>query len=388
MIKDVKIMYVDNDSLFGARILKVETSKNSFKTPSRVLTSTENRYKKDLTMSPLDDRGNLPITTYEYIKGFRNEDTLKKLHKTNGFLKEQLRQIDNNLRGYDDVLTLTTFQYPSNIVLTKDDIKALIYLQCRSIADCVSMPETAPNVSTKMFLQMLEQSSKFIERSGKEPVPTIHMGNKNRNLFCEKMNAIVKAEFRMVTLKYASFDMYYSNYEYVQKIAEEHNILFHITGVPRVIPRSHANYVHIPQIFKIDMSSPKTPLGGGEIKPQNPVTTRRFDSFSLGNLHLSEHIEEYGNKLFCSCPICKNKNVDDYIKDYSNCPNNKVINPIYLYSRMHEIFASANEFQQGRRYIRKARTDEYITNKKYTKGIITKLGKMVSKNKQTTLQDY
>lgn len=310
------------------------------------------------------------------------------MHKNSGFLKEQKIQIDNNLRGYDNVLTFTTFQYPHSTILTEDDIEALVYLQCRSIADCVEIPEMAPNVSTKPFLQKLNQARKTIEGFDKEPVPTIHMRNENRDLFCEKMDAIVKAEFKMVTLKYAPFDEYYPNYAYVKKIAREYKILFHITGVPRVISRSHGNYVHIPQIFGIDLSSPRTPLAGGEVKPIDPMATRRFDGVSLGNLTLFEHIEEYGEDLRCTCPICKNKGVDIYIEEYSTCPNNRVINPIYLYSRMHEIFASANEFEQGRRYIRKAQTKEYITNKKYAKGIITNLVKVINKNTQTTLQDY
>lgn len=70
MIRDVGIKYVDTESLFGGRIVKIVTSKNSFETPCRVVTSTENRYKKDLTLSPLDNKGELPVTVYEYIKGF------------------------------------------------------------------------------------------------------------------------------------------------------------------------------------------------------------------------------------------------------------------------------------------------------------------------------
>jgi len=87
-------------------------------------------------------------------------------------------------------------------------------------------------------------------------------------------------------------------------------------------------------------------------------------------------------EIFCTCPICKNKDVDSYIEEYSTCPNNRVTNPIYLYSRMREIFASTNEFEQGRRCIRKAQTKEYITNKKYAKGIIINLVKVINKNKQ------
>lgn len=387
MIRDLEIKFVDEKSLFGGRIIKVVTSKNSFETPCRVMTSTENRYKGDLTLSPLDNRGELPVMVYEYIKGFRDESIVRKLHRNNRFLKEQLRQINDNLRGYDNALTFTTFQYPYDTILTEDDIAALVYLQCRSIADCVGIPEIAPNLSTRQFLQILEKGRKIVEAFGKEPVPVIFVGTENRDLFSEKMDALVKAGFKMITLKYAPFDEYFPNFAYVKKVAREHEVLFHITGVPRVT-RSQSHYVHIPQIFRIDLSSPRTPIAGGEIATRDPIDTRRFDKLSLGNLTLTEHIQEYGEDLGCTCPICTNKDVDGYIQEYSTCPNSRVRNPIYLYSRMHEIFASTDEFEQSRGYIRKTQTEEYITNKKYAKGIITNLVKLANKYKQTTLQDY
>lgn len=385
MIKDIKIEHVDTESLFGSRILKITTTKNRFETPSRVMSSTENRYKKDLALSPLDDRGNLPIHVYEYIKGYREESSIKKLHRNNGFLKEQLTQIDNNLRGYDNALTLITFQYPSNTILTEEDIDSLIYLQCRSTADCISIPEMNSGMNSEKFLHILERSRKFIEKFGKEPVPLIYMESENRDLFCKKIDAIVKAEFKMITLKYASFDRYFPNYSYVRKIAEDHKVIFHITGVPRVIPTSRANYVHIPPIFRIDLSTPRTPFVGGEIKTKKPYNTRRFDPLSLGNLSLLEHKKEYGEKLLCTCPVCKNRNLDNYMKDYTTCPNIKVKNPIYLYSRLHEIFASLNELEQEKEHINKSQTDEYVANKKYLKESISGL---TEKMKTKTLDEF
>jgi len=390
MIKDLKIEHVDTESSFGGRILKIITSNNSFETPCRVVTSTENRYKRDLTLSPLDNKGELPVKVYEYVKGFREGGNIKKLHKNSGFLKEQLKQIDDNLRGYDNALTFTTLQYPSDTILTDEDIVALVYLQCRSIADCVEIPEMTPNVSVETYLKILKPARRTIEWFGKEPVPTIYMHNENVDLFREKIEAIAGEEFKMAILKYANFDEFFPNYACVKEIAKEHEILFHLTGVPRVVSRSQNNYVHIPQIFGIDLSSPRTPIFGGEIPPRTPENTRRFDSISLGNLTLTEHIEEYGEDLGCTCPVCKNKNVVEYIGEYSSCPNSKVNNPIYLYSRMHEIFASVSEFDQGKKYIKKGQTEEYFANKKHAKGIITNLAKVMNdyKHEQKTLLDF
>lgn len=135
------------------------------------------------------------------------------------------------------------------------------------------------------------------------------------------------------------------NYIYLKDNKKEEEIWFHMVDTLRDNPHTSLNYTNLPQIFGIDTVSPRTPYVGGEIKAATPEDTKRFDRLSFDNLSLKEQRDRYDDSLGCTCPICQNRTVSEYIDEYKNCESLKERNPIYKWSRMHEIFATNSEFE-------------------------------------------
>lgn len=362
MIKSIKIVDIDTRSENGPRILSIQTTKKNIETPCRMVTSTENRFRKDLALSPLDERADIETPLFELVKTPQLK-TILSLRRVNGTLNKQRKNIDNMLRGFRDSMSFLNLRFRKREEPPLQDIESLIHLQCTTRLDLVSIPDISKLSEKKEFESYVRHQRREIENiSDKEAVLIVDLNNQP-DVFKMKIEAAIENGFKMIVLRCRSFFEYYANYRFIKDAMKEEEVWFHMVDTFRANPNISLNFTNLPQVFGIDTVSPLTPYGGGEDRSVAPEDTKRFDRLSYNNLPLKIQKEEYENQLKCNCPICQEKTVEDYIEEYSFCENQKEKNPIYKWSRLHEVFATNSEFGIGKDFIRSQEFDHYFKSK-------------------------
>ncbi|MBU7026540.1 MAG: hypothetical protein HXS48_06330 [Theionarchaea archaeon] len=362
MIEKVQIADIDTASENGPRTLKIRTKKNIIETPCRMITSTETKFRKDLALSPLDKRFEIETPLFERVYTPKLK-TIQDFKRVNGALDRVKNSINRSLRGFDEGISFLNLRFKKDGEPPLDDIESLIHLQCSTKLDLVSIPDLNELSNKKDYEIYVRKHRKYVENiSNKEAAPIVDMNN-TEDVFRNKIDTIIENGFKLAVLRCRSFNYYYANYKYLRDTKKEEEIWFHMVDTLRDHPYTPLNYTNLPQIFGIDTVSPRTPYGGGEVKATIPEDTKRFDRLSFDNLPLKEQRRRYDGSLGCTCLVCQDRTVSEYIEEYEICENKKERNPVYKWSRIHEIFATNSEFQIGRKFIQSQEFDTYIRSK-------------------------
>ena len=240
MIERIRVVDIDTTSENGPRILRIHTRKNVIETPCRMITSTENKFKKDLALSPLDERAELETALFERVYTPRLK-TILDLRRVNGVLNRLKRSINNSIRGFGDSISFLNLRFkkgkePSNL----RDVESLIHLQCRTNLDLVSIPDLSYIHEKKNFEFYIRGYRKYVEDlSGKETVPILDMNNPI-DVFKTKIETVIENGFNMAVLRCRSFDEYYANYSFLKDTKREEEIWFHMVDSWRASPNPNA----------------------------------------------------------------------------------------------------------------------------------------------------
>jgi hypothetical protein len=362
MIKNLRVKDIDTASTYGPRSLRIHTQKKSFETPCRMITSTEKRFRKDLALSPLDERFDIGTPLFELVKTPQLK-TILNLRRVNGVLNRQRKKINYDLKGFEKSIKFLNLRFRKKHEPPLQDIESLIHLQCTTHLDLVSIPDHSKLSRKEKYEDYLRNCRRDVENiSSKESVPFIDMNN-SEDIFRVKTETAIENGFSMIALRCRSFYNYYANYRFIKDTKKEEEIWFHMVDTYRSLPKVTLNYTNLFQVFGIDTVSPLTPYGGGPTKTPTPEDTKRFDRSSFDNLKLETQKQKYEDQLGCDCPVCQKKTVSEYIEDYKLCKNPKEKNPIYKWSRLHEVFATNAEFEIGKSFIQSQEFDGYLKPK-------------------------
>jgi hypothetical protein len=209
----------------------------------------------------------------------------------------------------------------------------------------------------------LPKFKKYIEdRHGRIPVPYIDMRNPP-DVFRQKIEHALALDFQVLGLVYRNPVETYANFLFINSLSDR-PIWIHVSGVGRYW-RLKASQMHMPQNFGIDTCSLDARKGGGGGCRPTPDMIKRYDRGSLALLLPEVHRETYGEVLGCNCPLCQGKTLSEFYNEYSHRPNGKVVDAEYLrkVSCVHEAFASREEFQAGRNYVKKNEFKSYVQHK-------------------------
>ena len=285
MIKNIRIADIDTASVHGPRLLRIQTEKRSIETPCRMITSTEKTFRKDLALSPLDERFEIETPLYELVKTPRYK-TILDLRRVNGVLNDQRKSINNGLRGFDGSITFLNLRFTKEGEPPLQDVESLIDLQCTTKLDLVSIPDLSGLSEKEEFETYVRYHRRRVDSiSNKEAVPIIDMNNQE-DVFKMKIETAIENSFNMIALRCRSFYNFYANYRFIKDTKKEEEIWFHMIDTFRDIPAVSLNYTNLPQVFGIDTVSPLTPYAGGKTKAVAPEDTKRFDRLSFDNLPL------------------------------------------------------------------------------------------------------
>jgi hypothetical protein len=217
------------------------------------------------------------------------------------------------------------------------------------------------NLTPSVLKEQIKESIKMMAELGITPmrvnvrIPTMLQ---KPDVLKEKM-AIAFAETDGVAIKHASFGRAMRQYRVIRSFGESGKWT-HMYDMAGVWPANdRTSLMHVAQLLSIDSFGLRT----GNKPPDDvaPITPKRMDIGSLGNLTAQEHAQRYGRNLFCSCHVCAGKTMEDMLDDY---------NPYQLYPifRSHLPYASNFEFafdrqailQEGDSLLKRLREKEFM----------------------------
>jgi len=346
---------------FGPRVVDVTTSKGTFSTPSRALTSTESNYRKEIVNKiAVDEPFDNPV--FEVIGHFNLED-VRKLRTRNGTLHQRMKEYQAHLHGFGDMLTkFYPKLYFDESNLEFDDVKALIDLQLMSGFDVITIPDLGGADAGK-FEHKIVTFAHHILNSEKAPMPYVRIDNEP-DVFREKIEAITdnNGTFQSIGIVFrAPYSEYYPNYDYLRKVSAE-PIWIHESNLNRIfsskIPLATA---HLSQMFCIDTVSVESRrvMAPFQLKPLARV--RRFDPSTLGQLPLPREASQSDQPC---CPFCSGHTTAELVRAFTG-PTGVDTKALEHGFRVHEVFTSTEEFDAARSAIQRNAFRDYASRRKY-----------------------
>ncbi len=354
---------------FGSRAGIIHVGGKRIETPTRALNSSESRYKtKGITWKPY------PNDIVEYVRNF-DQERLAAIQGRNGAMREEVKGIRSVLRKNGERVSFFYPRTPEGTALAEDDVRTLLDLQGLAMVSLVSVPDTS-GLSPERFERRIQQSREYVDQRfpGRECFPIVEV-REERDAFRRKLALALDGGFKLVGFRFAPLTEYYPNFREISRLNREET-WFHLHGVPRFWRGDHTTaQIHIPPFAGVDTMSLDAP-GGGPRDPGRPEGVRRFDAASLGHLVKQLHAEMYGQDLGCQCPICENKSLDDFYREYLVGPKSKrpSVPRLRQHAFVHEVFASHSEFQGWRRAFLGGDIRNYIASKRFLRDALADLG--------------
>lgn len=356
---------------YGPRVCQVKTSKGNFLTPSRALSSQEARayMKSSAVLSPLENR------MYEHVATY-SEAQFAELAKKNGALAKELVKINALKNLYADKITsFFPIRLSPSIHLDPEDMLSIIDLQNLSVLDLVSIPDYwKRDVSLDRILHKIENYTERVSRyGGSIAVPYVDTDREPED-FKKMVLSLLDRTYPIIGIEYSSITYHYPVFRELTKMAatKAENTIFHLSRVDPWVQRSiepRASPLFYSFLFGIDSACAAFPARGGGGK-RKVESVRRFSPSTSGMLVKPQYEAEGREaKQDCTCPLCKDKTVGAFFKEYSLKPtarqNQGKEDADYLAQicRVHEAFSSMTELEAIGRCVKKREFQEiYLKN--------------------------
>ena len=245
-------------------------------------------------------------------------------------------------------------------------------MQCESNINVITLPEIKNNASKEDFEKKLNKYWKFVEDNKPEAVlmPYLNL-SQDADLFREKLKVLAEYEGSLfaIGIKFASLREYRPNLRSLASFSDK-EFWVHCSSIKRAnwnssIPSSQ---LHILQRYGIDTVSIEIPMAMGRPKKEKPVfQTKYFNNEKVTIPNISESLHD--GDLICNCPICRQQNFEELTEDLRRYAVKKSINSVLNdFSKVHEVYASTEEFKVSRERIKEDSLNNYFSEKEGLKG--------------------
>ena len=349
---------------FGGRALIVQTNRGTFKTPNRVVTSSEFQYKAKLPFEP-------PINNdiSEIVSQF-NRTNWESFMKTNGSFASRLRRIEfyADKMGY----TIKKFypQIPSTVTLDDSAIKLLLELQRMSNLDFITLPNLPSPVSDleKLYSDFTEE----VLSERREPLIYLDMGlevDEFRERFLSLLELSKTDQVHSIGLIYRPIHNFVQNYKLLWDNRDS-PVFLQMSSISREYTKIGTSTMHLLQKWGIDAFSGR--VGGmgfsknGDNKPPPRedvlMRTKRLDPQPLVVRRFRTWVE-HSEDLNCGCPVCQEKSTEDFMATYDTKIEKYPGEVFNAANRLHDYYRSVGEFNEARKYIRSGELSDYFKEK-------------------------
>lgn len=343
------------------RVLSVSGTAGDFQTPQRAPTSTEVNAK---IRTHIDDPWDNPI--FEITNRFSDTDQVGALHQKNGAFARKRRAVTaqaDKFRGY--ALTKYYPQFPQDVSLGERDIRALVDLQLEAAVDVATIPEPSAECTPERFEKNFERYWSYITDTSRNVavMPYVSL-NQNHTRFEKKLNIILQHEHDIWALgiRFASLQEYRPN---LMSLAElgGHDLWIHCSAGKRFPNwRQPVGQLHALQRFGIDtvaVEVPQPPI----FSKSKTKDVRYFDRTSITYPTIGEITARTGN-LPCGCPVCGESDPETFIEQVRAWgPRDELVLRVNDASKVHEVFASTDEFRNTQTLIKDDTLRDYFRKK-------------------------
>jgi hypothetical protein len=346
------------------RILEVSTSIEDFETPTRVPTTTEVNAKiRTHFDEPWDN------LVFEITNRFNNAEQIQKLHRKNGAFARKRREITaqvDKFRGYS--ITKYHPQIPHGVELTDRDIRTFIDLQLESGCDVISIPEPTPISSTESFQTNLEKFWEYISNVNPNVaiMPYISLRQENES-FEAKLGILSEHEHTLwcIGIRFASPQEYRPNLLSLAEFSSK-DFWIHCSAGRRYPNWQQPNaQLHALQRFGIDTVAVEVPQPPRRSTQERGVdSVRYFDRKTITYPHIRDALSIDGH-LACNCPACRKGTLKDIISRVEGFgPSDELQLRVNDISKVHEVYASTEEFDVSKERIKENSLSDYFKIKK------------------------
>ena len=358
----IKKVSVKHGEELKGRVLKVSSKMGSFETPNKAPTSTELNGKKNIAFD-----GPFLNPIFEITQRY-TINNVSDLHKKNGVFSRKISEIN----AHSDTLvnrSLVKFfpQIPRNISLNEYDIRSFIDLQLESNVNVISLPELRNDEGLEEFRQTFEKYWDYVYHVNPNVVfmPYLNL-SQDPTLFKNKLELLAEYEgmLHAIGIKFASIREFRPNLMSLAAFSDK-DFWIHCSSSKRANWNSNVptSQVHVLQRYGVDTVSVEIPMGGGPIKNKPTLDTRYFNQEKVTIPKINEFLHD--GKLVCNCPICRQQNFNELTQDLSKfVSKQKSINSVLNdFSKIHEVYASTNEFELSRQRIKEGELNNYFAQK-------------------------
>jgi hypothetical protein len=348
----------EENEYFGARVLKVD---GKFSTPFRVPSSVDYGSKQQLP-TPIKIDSEISEVTINFRSAEYEQFTSQ-----NGPFSNRIAQIEEkaDLMSYSSLVSYYP-QIPKAITPDKKGMWLLLRLGMFAEGiNIISVPDFEPENSYEHDLQ---QYCEGIRDYKKEPMPILDMGL-DHELFKKKFDQIVSNVetdlVKVIGLIYRNYSKHILNYYHILENKNK-KVLYYAVDVQRKFENQAAT-MHILQSFGIDLYSTRFMRGGGGANEKKIRDVDIFDKSAVGVLKLNEYSQKHeDNHLNCNCPVCQGATLDEFIDKHGYNGNDELDGYQLQYAgKLHEFFASSNEFDISRKHIIENELLDYFSSKEY-----------------------
>lgn len=348
----------EENDFFGARVLKVD---GKFSTPYRIPSSVDYGSKQQLPTPIKIDSEISEITI-----NFRSEEYNQFLDK-NGPFANRIAQIEEkaDIMSYSPLISYYP-QIPKAITPEKKGMWLLLKLGLEANGvNIISIPDFIPSTSYDSDLQNYCEG---IRTYKKEPMPILDMGL-DPKIFKEKFDQIVSNVetdlVKIIGLIYRNYRKNIQNYYYILENKNK-KVLYYAVDVQRKF-ENQSSTMHILQSFGIDVYSTRFMRGGGGTNQKKVIDVDIFDKSTVGVLKFNEYSQKHSDlHLNCNCPVCRGNTLDEFVDKHGyNRKGELDGNQLQYAGKLHEFFASSNEFDISREFIMENKLLDYFSSKEY-----------------------
>ena len=358
MMKSViKKVSVKHGEAFKGRVLEVKCKKDkSFKTPSKIPSTTEILGKKHLKIKHEWDNKIYEISQGYYLTKVNNLDKNAKNFKVK---LNSIRSLEKNIP--ENVLTMYHAQFDEYTRLSDKTVETLIDLQLEAGFDIIQLPETY-NCSVDDFERNFEKYFDYINITRPDAVlmPQIRLRQKS-SLFEEKLKILGEFEgyLKAINIRYSMFMHLKRNVESLAKFSDK-DFWIHTSNctrleMNRLIPTSTQ---HILQKYGMDTFSSEIPMYRQGLTNRVAYEILYYNPQTLIVSEINECMDN--GYLRCNCPICRRHKFEYLCEDLEKKNNQSLITNLNDFSKIHELYTSTAEFEKSQMYIEEERLMDYF----------------------------
>lgn len=359
-IERFRVVNVDD---FGGRVSEVRTSTHAFEAPSRAATSTEYNYKIGLLIeAPFDN------DVGEYVARYNSNDIAVFTTKNSSY-ESRLRTAGSYSDQMKFVVSKWFPQFPYAYNLDEKLTRLLLDVQIEGGFDVVSILHSSLEERNLFdhYSKWARYVENYAEQLGREVVAVPHVPMRLReDLFESTIEALwdARSSFPVIGLTYGPIRKCKINYELLRSHRDEDSWL-HMSGVPRATwlgKWGELANMHLPQIYGIDTVATGIPMGGGGSPPEDYHRFRYFDQPTLSIPRIDAWVGGHGSEeTDCPCPICRGRAFPEITEEFVlRRGDRQDLTPLYGVFRLHEVFQSSAEFQEGRTFISENDFSRYL----------------------------